>query len=243
MWPFTRKSKDRLDPLLQRFKDIMDNPRCLEWFENVASGLTRNLPIDVAGNVQEAIDLSNSITAMATIDANTLIRAIKSDNLDSINDRITKSAGAVDDAALAEDELNPKTLEGIMKLLKKHGNVSGGKILERSADNGNTLCQIFIYQGCVFALPTEHQTAEIKRKGEHYMRLAATAGDAEAQFNLGLYCGKKVDGSKDFLTQEDLSHIREAEMWHRKAASQNFEAAVKILIENEGFFRIGNRQR
>ena len=100
MWPFTTKRNEALNPLLKRFKDIMENPRCLECFESVASGLTRNLPLDVAGNVQEAITLSNSITSIAAINANTLIRAIKSDNLGSINDRLQRSAGAVDNDAL-----------------------------------------------------------------------------------------------------------------------------------------------
>ena len=48
MWPFKNKTDSNLHPLLQRFNEIMKNPRCLEWFETVDSGLTRNLPLDVA---------------------------------------------------------------------------------------------------------------------------------------------------------------------------------------------------
>lgn len=55
MWPFKKKTNSNLHPLLQQFKEIMQNPRCIEWFEKVANGLTHSLPLDVASSVQEAI--------------------------------------------------------------------------------------------------------------------------------------------------------------------------------------------
>ena len=79
-----------LHPLLQRFSEIMKNPRCLKWFEMIDSGLTRNLPLDVAGGVQEAMNLSYSITSMAAIPSTVLIQAIKNDNLGAINKRMRR---------------------------------------------------------------------------------------------------------------------------------------------------------
>jgi len=79
-----------LHPLLQRFSEIMKNPRCLEWFEMIDSGLTRNLPLDVAIDVQEAMNLSYSITSMAAIPSTVLIQAIKNDNLGAINKRMQR---------------------------------------------------------------------------------------------------------------------------------------------------------
>lgn len=67
MWRFRNKTNSNLHPLLQHFNEIMKNPRCLEWFETVDSGLARNLPLDAASNVKEAMRLSYSITPMAAI--------------------------------------------------------------------------------------------------------------------------------------------------------------------------------
>ena len=98
MWPFKNKTNSNLHPLLRRFNEIMKNPRCLEWFETVDSGLTRNLPLDVASDVQEAMSLSYSITSMAAIPSTVLIRAIKKDDLKAINKRLQRISSALDNA-------------------------------------------------------------------------------------------------------------------------------------------------
>ena len=98
MRPFKNTTNSDLHPLLQRFSEIMKNPRCLEWFEMIDSGLTRNLPLDVAIDVQEAMNLSYSITSMAAIPSTVLIQAIKNDNLGAINKRMQRISSSLDNA-------------------------------------------------------------------------------------------------------------------------------------------------
>jgi hypothetical protein len=98
MWPFKNTTNSDLHPLLQSFSEIMTNPRCLEWFEMIDSGLTRNLPLDVAIDVQEAMNLSYSITSMAAIPSTVLIQAIKNDNLGAINKRMQRTSSSLDNA-------------------------------------------------------------------------------------------------------------------------------------------------
>lgn len=86
----------------------MKSLRCLEWFENVDSGLTRNLPLDVAIDVQEAINLSYYITSIAAIPSAVLIRAIKNHHLNAINKRMQETSSAVDSAI---DTSRARTIE------------------------------------------------------------------------------------------------------------------------------------
>jgi len=111
MWPFKKKTNSNLHPLLQQFKEIMQNPRCIEWFEKVANGLTRSLPLDVASSVQEAINLSNSITAMAGIHSTTLVRAAKNDDFDAINERLQNMSGALNENAIDTSRLLTRIVE------------------------------------------------------------------------------------------------------------------------------------
>jgi Leucine-rich repeat (LRR) protein len=101
MWPFAKKPNFQpLHPLLQQFTDIMKDPRCLEWFEKMANGATRNLPLDVAIRIQEAITLSNSITALAATSPAALIRAVRSGDVVLINKRMQDASKALDENAI-----------------------------------------------------------------------------------------------------------------------------------------------
>lgn len=98
MCPFARKPN--INPLLERFTELMKNPRCLDWFAKFDSGLTRNLPLDGARSVQEAITLSYSITSLAAIPSTELIRAVKNDDLDAINKRLQSATGTLNENAI-----------------------------------------------------------------------------------------------------------------------------------------------
>jgi Leucine-rich repeat (LRR) protein len=78
----------------------MKDPRCFEWFEKVASGATRNLPLDVASRVQEAITLSNSITSLAAMSPAALIRAVRGGDVTAINKQMQDASEALDENAI-----------------------------------------------------------------------------------------------------------------------------------------------
>lgn len=111
MWPFAKKKEPDLHPLLQQFRDIMENPRCLEWFEKVDGGLTRTLPLDIGSSVQEAISLSYSITSMAAVPSTLLIRAVKDGNFDAINDRLQMTKRGLDEKAIDTSRLLTRIIE------------------------------------------------------------------------------------------------------------------------------------
>ena len=66
----------------------MENAKCLEWFEKVDNGYNTGLPFDVGPDVQEAINLSFTITSMASVHSSMLIDAVKNDNYTEINNKL-----------------------------------------------------------------------------------------------------------------------------------------------------------
>lgn len=89
MWPFSKKeTKNSLHPLTVQFIRVVGEPKCLEWFEKVVHGWNMGLPIDVGVKVQEAINLSYTITSMTGVNSATLVDAAKSGNFSSINEKL-----------------------------------------------------------------------------------------------------------------------------------------------------------
>lgn len=103
MWPFKKKSTHHeLHPLISQFSSIVSNPRCLEWFEKVANGHGNQLPIDVGLEVQEAINLSYTITSMSGASSLQLVACAKKNDFSSING-LMQAMG---------DRLNEKAVDG-----------------------------------------------------------------------------------------------------------------------------------
>ncbi|TDL84595.1 leucine-rich repeat domain-containing protein [Meridianimarinicoccus aquatilis] len=100
MWPFSKtKSNCETHPLIEQFSALMDNSKCLEWFENVAGGWNMGLPLDVAFDVQEAINLSYTITSMAGVSSTALVNAAKSGDYTAINKKMHRSSSALNERA------------------------------------------------------------------------------------------------------------------------------------------------
>ena len=101
MWPFSKmKSNSEIHPLIEQFSALMENSKCLEWFENVAGGWNMGLPLDVAFDVQEAINLSYTITSMAGVSSTTLVDAAKSGDYTAINSKLHRSSSALNERAV-----------------------------------------------------------------------------------------------------------------------------------------------
>ena len=101
MWPFSKtKSNSEIHPLIEQFSALMENSKCLEWFENVAGGWNMGLPLDVAFDVQEAINLSYTITSMSGISSTALVDAAKSGDYTSINNKLHRSSSALNERAV-----------------------------------------------------------------------------------------------------------------------------------------------
>lgn len=100
MWPFgKKKTVGDLHPLIKQFRDIMEKPRCLEWFERASYGGNVGLPIDVGLDVQEAINLSYSITSLAGVPSTALIAAAKNDDYSEINEKLQRRGNQLDEHA------------------------------------------------------------------------------------------------------------------------------------------------
>ena len=101
MWPFKKKSiHHELHPLISQFSSIVSNPRCLEWFERVANGHGNQLPIDVGLEVQEAINLSYTITSMSGKSSLQLIACAKKNDFSSINILMQKTGNRLNEKAV-----------------------------------------------------------------------------------------------------------------------------------------------
>lgn len=101
MWPFSKtKSNSEIHPLIKQFSALMENAKCLEWFENVAGGWNMGLPLDVAFEVQEAINLSYTITSMAGVSSSALVDAAKSGDYTAINNKLHRSSSALNERAV-----------------------------------------------------------------------------------------------------------------------------------------------
>lgn len=101
MWPFSKtKSNSETHTLIEQFSALMENSKCLEWFENVASGWNMGLPLDVAFDVQEAINLSYTITSMAGVSSTALVDAAKSGDYTAINNKLHRSSSALKERAV-----------------------------------------------------------------------------------------------------------------------------------------------
>lgn len=101
MWPFSKhRSNDKMHPLIEQFSGLMEDPRCLEWFEKVACGWNMGLPLDVGFKVQEGINLSYTITSMTGVSSMALVDAAKSGNFDAINDKLHRRNRALNERAV-----------------------------------------------------------------------------------------------------------------------------------------------
>lgn len=101
MWPFSKtKSKSEIHPLIEQFSALMENSKCLEWFENVSNGWNMALPLDVAFDVQEAINLSYTITSMAGVSSTALVDAAKSGDFTAINNKLHRRRSALNERAV-----------------------------------------------------------------------------------------------------------------------------------------------
>ena len=101
MWPFsTTKSISEIHPLIEQFSALMENSKCLEWFQTVAGGWSMGLPLDVAFDVQEAINLSYTITSMTGVSSTALVDAAKSGDYTSINNKLHRSSSALNEHAV-----------------------------------------------------------------------------------------------------------------------------------------------
>lgn len=110
MWPF-KKRPSALHPSLQRLQEILDDPRCTEWFEIVSSGATRGMPIDIADDVQEAIHLSYAITSGAGVSSASLLRAVKNKDLNVINRELVLASSYIDEGAYDNSRAYSKIIE------------------------------------------------------------------------------------------------------------------------------------
>ena len=101
MWPFSKaKPNSETHPLIEQFSALMENSKCLEWFENVASGWDMGLPLDVAFDVQEATNLSYTITSMSGLSSTALVDAAKSGDYTAINNKLHRSSRALNERAV-----------------------------------------------------------------------------------------------------------------------------------------------
>ncbi len=101
MWPFSKtKSNSETHPLIEQFSALMESSKCLEWFENVSSGWNMGLPLDVAFDVQEAINLSYTITSMAGVSSTALVDAAKNGDYTAINNKLQRSSSALNERAV-----------------------------------------------------------------------------------------------------------------------------------------------
>lgn len=101
MWPFSKtKSNSEIHPLIKQFSALMENSKCLEWFENVAGGWNMGLPLDVAFDVQEAINLSYTITSMAGVSSTALVDAAKSGDYTAISEKLHRSSSVLNERAV-----------------------------------------------------------------------------------------------------------------------------------------------
>lgn len=113
MWPFKKKTPTQreIHPLISQFSSIVSNPRCLEWFERVATGQGNQLPIDVGFEVQEAINLSYTITSMSGASSLQLIACAKKNDFSSINDMMQKTGDRLNERAVDSSRTFSKIIE------------------------------------------------------------------------------------------------------------------------------------
>lgn len=112
MRPFKKKINPReLHPLISQFSSIVSNPRCLEWFERVASGHGNQLPIDVGLDVQEAINLSYTITSMSGVSSLQLISCAKKNDFSSINELMHATEQSLNERAVDSSRTFSRIIE------------------------------------------------------------------------------------------------------------------------------------
>lgn len=109
-------------------------------------------------------------------------------------------------------------------LVMKYGTKDGGARVRKLADEGNIYCQIFMYQSGL-SLPVDERPAHVVESMERYALMAATGGDATAQYNYAKLIFNKVDTSGDWISQESLDFVTEAKRWHLAAAKQGLPEA------------------
>ncbi|WP_411839886.1 leucine-rich repeat domain-containing protein [Paracoccus sp. ME4] len=96
MWPFSKPKAATPDhPLVAQFRSKLDSPRAIEWFSNAACGAVSGLPIDVGLQVNDAIQLSYTITSMTGATGHDLARAAKSGDFSRINARLWAGSKAL----------------------------------------------------------------------------------------------------------------------------------------------------
>lgn len=101
MWPFTKKqTHSETHPLIKQFQTLMEKPKNLEWFERVASGWNMGLPADVGLDVQEAMNLSYTITSMAGVRSTALIAAAKSGDFSAINEKLQIRSSSINERSV-----------------------------------------------------------------------------------------------------------------------------------------------
>lgn len=101
MWPFSKKkSNTEIHPLIEQFSALMKDSKCAEWFENVACGWNMGLPLDVAFKVQEAVNLSYTITSMAGVSSLALVDAAKSGDYAAINNKLHHRSSVLNERAV-----------------------------------------------------------------------------------------------------------------------------------------------
>lgn len=89
MWPFSKKeNKKTIHPLAEQFSTLLVDPIVLEWFERVVQGWNMGLPATVGFKVQEAINLSYTITSMTGLNSSQLLDAAKNKDFANINDKL-----------------------------------------------------------------------------------------------------------------------------------------------------------
>lgn len=100
MWPFTKKTYSKTHPLTEQFRVLVEQPRNLEWFEKVVNGHNMGLPIDVGRKVQEAINLSYTITSIAGVRSTALVAAAKSGDFTAISMKLHARSRKLDERAV-----------------------------------------------------------------------------------------------------------------------------------------------
>lgn len=100
MWPFSKKPSREIHPLISQFRKLTDDPKCLDWFERVINGQSTGLPIDVGVDVQEAINLSYTITSMTGLQSTALVIAAKSGDFTEINEKLRSINNSLDERAV-----------------------------------------------------------------------------------------------------------------------------------------------
>jgi len=92
--------------MLLRFAELLEKPRALQTFRMVDSGVSRLLPADVAFEVQEAINLSATITSAARVNSGTLIKAIENKKYENISEALYGADNVLTSSSTKNPELS-----------------------------------------------------------------------------------------------------------------------------------------